>query len=60
MPRGVSYNAYLLMDEQTVLFDTVDRAVADVFFENLAHTLAGRTLDYVVIAHTWSPTTPQR
>ncbi len=51
VPRGVSYNAYLLMDEQTVLFDTVDRAVADVFFENLAHTLAGRTLDYVVIAH---------
>ena len=24
IPRGVSYNAYLLLDEKTVLFDTVD------------------------------------
>ena len=24
IPRGVSYNAYPLLDEQTVLFDTVD------------------------------------
>ena len=24
IPRGVSYNAYLLLDEQSVLFDTVD------------------------------------
>lgn len=24
IPRGVSYNSYLLMDEKTVLFDTVD------------------------------------
>ena len=27
IPRGVSYNSYLLMDEKTVLFDTVDWAV---------------------------------
>ena len=27
IPRGVSYNAYLLLDEKTVLFDTVDSAV---------------------------------
>ncbi len=24
IPRGVSYNAYCLLDEKTVLFDTVD------------------------------------
>ena len=24
IPRGVSYNAYLLLDEKTALFDTVD------------------------------------
>ena len=51
IPRGVSYNAYLLTDEKTVLFDTVDHAVSDVFFENLAHTLDGRTLDYIVVHH---------
>ena len=26
IPRGVSYNSYLLMDEKTVLLDTVDKA----------------------------------
>ena len=51
IPRGVSYNAYLLTDEKTVLFDTVDHAVSDVFFENLAHALDGRTLDYIVVHH---------
>lgn len=51
VPRGVSYNSYLLKDEKTVLFDTVDLAVSELFFENLAYALGGRTLDYVVIHH---------
>ena len=45
IPRGVSYNAYLLLDEQTVLFDTVDRSVSGQFFENLEYALNGRKLD---------------
>ncbi|MEA4911819.1 MAG: flavin reductase [Oscillospiraceae bacterium] len=51
VPGGVSYNSYLLRDEKTVLFDTVDKAVSRVFFENVAHALGGRTLDYVVVLH---------
>lgn len=51
IPRGVSYNAYLLLDEKTVLLDTVDRAINDLFFENIAHVLAGRQLDYVIVNH---------
>ena len=51
VPRGVSYNSYLLTDEKTVLFDTVDSAVAELFFENLAFALQGRPLDYVVVHH---------
>ena len=51
VPDGVSYNSYVLLDEKTVLFDTVDEAVQKVFFENVAHTLAGRKLDYVVVQH---------
>ena len=35
VPRGMSFNSYLLLDEKTVLFDTVDRAVQTQFFENL-------------------------
>lgn len=51
VPDGVSYNSYLLMDEKTVLLDTVDKAVKGVFFENIAEVLAGRTLDYMVVHH---------
>ena len=51
VPDGVSYNSYLLLDQMTVLFDTVDRAVDRVFFENLEHALAGRSLDFVVVSH---------
>jgi len=51
VPKGVSYNSYLLLDEKTVVVDTVDKAVSRVFLENLAHGLGGRDLDYVIVQH---------
>ena len=51
VPRGVSYNSYLLKDGLTVLFDTVDKAVSRTFFENVEHELSGRKLDFVVVQH---------
>ncbi|MBQ8481373.1 MAG: FprA family A-type flavoprotein [Alphaproteobacteria bacterium] len=51
IPNGISYNSYLLNDEKTVLFDTVDSSVRRQFFENLRHTLNGKALDYVIIHH---------
>lgn len=51
IPRGVSYNAYLLLDEKTALFDTVDWAACRQLLENLDHLLNGRSLDYLVINH---------
>lgn len=51
VPNGMAYNAYLLADEKTALFDTVDKAIAPLFFENLAYALQGRPLDYVVVQH---------
>ena len=51
VPDGVSYNSYLMLDEKTVLFDTVDKAVYQTFFENVAFALGGRGLDYLVISH---------
>lgn len=51
IPRGVSYNAYVLLDKKTVLFDTVDWAVCRQFLENVDHVLNGRPLDYMVINH---------
>ncbi len=49
--KGVSYNSYLLLDEKTVLFDTVDWAVCRQYLENIAHVLNGRALDYLVVNH---------
>ena len=51
VPDGVSYNSYLLQDEKTVLFDTCDKAVFEVFLENVDYALEGRKLDYLVIDH---------
>lgn len=51
IPRGVSYNSYLLLDEKTVLFDTVDWDGCRQFLENVEHVLNGRPLDYMVINH---------
>lgn len=51
IPRGVSYNAYLLLDEQRVLFDTVDWSACRQLLENVEFLLAGKPLDYLVINH---------
>lgn len=51
IPRGVSYNAYLLLDEQTVLFDTIDWSECRQLLENVQFLLNGRDLDVLVINH---------
>ena len=51
IPRGVSYNSYVILDEQTVLLDTVDKSVSGQFFENLEHVLGNRPLDYMIVNH---------
>lgn len=49
--RGVSYNSYLVIDEKTMLLDTVDHSVSRQFFENIEHVLQGRKLDYLTVHH---------
>ena len=51
LPYGVSYNAYLIVDEQTVLIDTVDVCYSDLFLKKVADALQGRTLDYLIVNH---------
>ena len=51
IPRGVSYNSYLLLDEKTVLFDTVDWSVCREMLGNIEGLLKGKPLDYLVINH---------
>ena len=51
IPRGVSYNSYLLKGEKTALLDTVDKSVAEQLYENLEYSLNGRRLDYIIVNH---------
>ncbi len=51
IPNGVSYNAYFIDDEKNAVLDTVDKSVSALFFENIAHILGSRTLDYVIVNH---------
>ena len=51
IPKGVSYNAYLLLDKETVLFDTVDWSVCRQMMENLEYLLDGRELNWLVVNH---------
>ncbi len=51
IPRGIAYNSYVLLDEKTVLFDTVDRAISGQFIENVEAVLGGRNLDYIFVNH---------
>ncbi len=51
VPKGVSYNSYVLRDEKTVIFDTVDKAVGEQYFENLKFVLDGKNPDYIIVQH---------
>lgn len=51
IPRGVSYNSYVLLDEKAVLFDTVDWSICRQFTSNIEAVLKDRKLDYIVINH---------
>ena len=51
VPYGVSYNSYVLLDQKIAVMDTVDAAVAKVYFENLEYVLGGKNPDYLVVHH---------
>ena len=51
LPYGVSYNSYLILDEKTVLIDTVDVCYSDTFLKKVEAVLGGRTLDYLIVNH---------
>ena len=51
VPNGVSYNAYVILDEKLAVLDTVDRRFTAEWLEKLEKALAGRRPDYLVIHH---------
>ena len=51
VPEGVSYNSYVLLDDDVTVFDIADRSVIGQYFQNLETVLDGRPVSYLVIDH---------
>lgn len=51
LSKGMSYNSYLLLDDVTVLFDTVETDLSKDFLNDVDKVLNGRELDYFIIHH---------
>ena len=51
VPKGMSYNSYLILDEKKAVMDTVDRRGTKEWEQNLLRELQGRSVDYLVIQH---------
>ena len=51
VPNGMAYNSYLIMDDQTVVMDTVDAHFTDEWITKIAAALGDRAPYYLVVQH---------
>ena len=51
LEKGMAYNSYVILDEQVVVMDTVDRRATAEWMKNLEEALGTRKVDYLVIQH---------
>ena len=51
VPNGMAYNSYIIVDEKTAVFDTVDGNFTDEWLDNITEVLADRTPDYLIVQH---------
>lgn len=51
VPEGVSYNSYVILDEQIAVIDPVDQHYGDAWLHNVRAALDGRQPDYLVVHH---------
>ena len=51
VPNGMAYNSYIIVDDKTAVFDTVDGNFADQWLGNIAEVLGDRKPDYLIVQH---------
>lgn len=51
LKHGMSYNSYVIKDEKTVILDTIDKEVTDIWTQNLETALEGKSPDYLIVSH---------
>jgi len=49
--NGMSYNSYVILDEKTAVFDTVDASFTHEWLDNIENVLEGRKPDYLIVQH---------
>ncbi len=51
VPKGISYNSYVILDDEIAIMDTVDKRATDEWFANVERALGDRKPSYLVISH---------
>ena len=51
VPKGISYNSYIIEDDRIAIVDAVDLRRKDQWLSNLADALCGRKPDYLIVQH---------
>ncbi len=51
LPQGISYNSYLITDEQVALMDTVEAHFFELYLQNIHKAIGSRPIDYLIINH---------
>lgn len=51
VPKGITYNSYIVKDKKNLIVDTVDNRKTEEWLENVEKVLNGETLDYLVVSH---------
>ena len=51
VPNGISYNSYVILDEQVAVMDTVDQNFTHQWLDNIQAVLGDRKPDYLIVQH---------
>lgn len=51
VPNGMAYNSYVIKDDKTAVFDTVDINFTHEWLDNVAAALDGKAPDYLIVQH---------
>ncbi len=51
VPRGMSYNSYVILDAKVAVFDTVDKHFSHEWLDHLQSVLGQRKPDYLIVQH---------
>lgn len=51
VPEGVSYNSYVILDDEITIMDTVDKRATEEWFANVEKILGDKTPSYLVVSH---------